>query len=159
MPPNESTRNYSNVVAGSSPTSTASRSPRPLIFIVRPPRPKDRWNSKWSKYPKPRTLYPNHNTAMTMKYAICNETFEGWDHERVCRFAAETGYTGLEIAPFTLAPLHHRCAAPSAGRNCGSRPKSHGVSIIGLHWLLAKTQGLHAHVARCGRAQADGRTI
>ena len=39
-----------------------------------------------------------------MKYAICNETFEGWDHGRVCERIAELGYTGLEIAPFTLAP-------------------------------------------------------
>ena len=29
-----------------------------------------------------------------MRYAICNETFEGWDHARVCRFVAGLGYTG-----------------------------------------------------------------
>ena len=39
-----------------------------------------------------------------MRYAICNETFEGWDHGRVCRFVSELGYTGLELAPFTFAP-------------------------------------------------------
>ena len=39
-----------------------------------------------------------------MRYAIYNETFEGWDHARVCRFVAGLGYTGLELAPFTLAP-------------------------------------------------------
>src|SRR5436305_346920 len=39
-----------------------------------------------------------------MRYAICNETFEGWDHTRVCRVAADLGYTGLEVAPFPLAP-------------------------------------------------------
>ena len=39
-----------------------------------------------------------------MRYAICNETFEGWDHARVCQLVAGLGYQGLEIAPFTLAP-------------------------------------------------------
>ncbi len=75
-----------------------------------------------------------------MRYAICNETFEGWDHERVCRFAAETGYTGLELAPFTLASL---ITDVSAGRRKELRQQADaaGISIIGLHWLLAKTQG------------------
>src|SRR5947209_4320061 len=31
---------------------------------------------------------------MSFRYAICNETFEGWDHARVCRFVAGLGYTG-----------------------------------------------------------------
>ena len=39
-----------------------------------------------------------------MRYAICNETFEGWDHARICQFIAGLGYSGLELAPFTLAP-------------------------------------------------------
>src|SRR5258708_17727848 len=75
-----------------------------------------------------------------MRYAICNETFEGWDHERVCRFVAETGYTGLELAPFTLAPL---ITDVSAERRTEIRNQAErqGVRIIGLHWLLAKTQG------------------
>src|SRR3954471_16792847 len=76
-----------------------------------------------------------------MKYAICNETFEGWDHERVCRFVAGLGYQGLELAPFTLAP---RITDVSAEQRAKLRAEAerHGVSIIGLHWLLAKTQGL-----------------
>ena len=36
-----------------------------------------------------------------MRYAICNETFEGWDHDRVCRAVAEQGYQGLEIALYS----------------------------------------------------------
>ena len=31
-----------------------------------------------------------------MRYAICNETFEGWEHRRVCRLVADLGYGGLE---------------------------------------------------------------
>lgn len=75
-----------------------------------------------------------------MKYAICNETFEGWDHARVCGRIAELGYGGLEIAPFTLAS---RITDVSAARRAELRRQAEaaGVSIIGLHWLLAKTEG------------------
>ena len=41
-----------------------------------------------------------------MRYAICNETFQDWDHLRICRYVAGLGYQGLEIAPFTLAMPH-----------------------------------------------------
>jgi sugar phosphate isomerase/epimerase len=81
-----------------------------------------------------------------MRYAICNETFESWDHARVCRFVAETGYTGLEIAPFTLAPrvtnisLDTRKTLRRQAEDCGLR-------IIGLHWLLARTEGLQLTAA------------
>ena len=77
-----------------------------------------------------------------MRYAICNETFEGWDHGRVCRFIAELGYTGLEIAPFTLAPLITDVPADRR-RQLRDEAEAAGISIIGLHWLLAKTEGLH----------------
>jgi sugar phosphate isomerase/epimerase len=77
-----------------------------------------------------------------MKYAICNETFEGWEHVRICARIAELGYTGLEIAPFTLAP---RITDISTFRRGELRreAESAAVRIIGLHWLLAKTEGFH----------------
>lgn len=81
-----------------------------------------------------------------MRYAICNETFEGWDHERVCRFVAATGYTGLEIAPFTLAPRITDVPAERR-RQLRRQAEAAGVQIIGLHWLLAKTEGLHLNSA------------
>jgi sugar phosphate isomerase/epimerase len=77
-----------------------------------------------------------------MKFAICNEMFEGWDWQRVCQFAVETGYRGLEVAPFTMAPRadlitpQQRAAARSAAAQAG-------IEIIGLHWLLVGPQGLH----------------
>ena len=75
-----------------------------------------------------------------MKYAICNETFEGWEHQRICEQVAELGYSGLEVAPFTLAPL---ITDVSSARRAELRQQAEaaGVQIIGLHWLLAKTQG------------------
>jgi sugar phosphate isomerase/epimerase len=80
--------------------------------------------------------------VQSMRYAICNETYEGWEHERVCASAAELGYTGLEIAPFTLAP---RITDVSAAQRQELRrvAEKNGLQIIGLHWLLAKTEGLH----------------
>src|SRR5438132_3633527 len=78
---------------------------------------------------------------MMMRYAICNETFEGWDHARVCQFVAEVGYTGLELAPFTLAPRITDVTADQR-RALRREAEKHGVQIIGLHWLLAKTEGL-----------------
>ena len=77
-----------------------------------------------------------------MRFAICNELFEGWDVGRVSRFIKEVGYDGIELAPFTLA------ASPgelTAARRAEIRRQAGdaGVEIIGLHWLLARTQGLH----------------
>jgi sugar phosphate isomerase/epimerase len=76
-----------------------------------------------------------------VRFAICNETFEGWEHARVCRQVAELGYQGLEIAPFTFAPQVTDVSAPDRQRL--RREAEHcGLQIIGLHWLLAKTDGL-----------------
>jgi len=77
-----------------------------------------------------------------MKFAICQELFENWDWERQCRFIAETGYQGIEVAPFTLAP---RITEVSRDRRAELRKQAEdqGLRIIGLHWLLAKTTGLH----------------
>jgi len=76
-----------------------------------------------------------------MRYAICNETFEGWDHSRVCRTVADLGYQGLEMAPFTLAPRITDVTAEQR-RMLRKQAEDCGLSIIGLHWLLAKTEGL-----------------
>jgi sugar phosphate isomerase/epimerase len=81
-----------------------------------------------------------------MRYAICNETFEGWHHARVCGFVAGLGYTGLEIAPFTLAPLITDVSAERR-RALRRQAEGEGVQIIGLHWLLARTEGLHVTAA------------
>src|SRR5262245_57964597 len=79
---------------------------------------------------------------MTFPYAICNETFGDWDHEHVCKLVAGLGYTGLEIAPFTLANL---ITDVSSERRAELRRQAEdcGLTILGLHWLLAKTEGLH----------------
>src|SRR5262249_28429954 len=75
-----------------------------------------------------------------MRYAICNETFEGWDHARVCRTVAELGYGGLEIAPFTLAPRITDVTGDQR-RTLRKQAEDVGLKIIGLHWLLERTEG------------------
>jgi sugar phosphate isomerase/epimerase len=77
-----------------------------------------------------------------MKFAICNELFEGWAFDRVCRYVRSVGYDGLELAPFTLAPV---ITDLSAARRAELRIQAAdaGVAIIGFHWLLAHTQGMH----------------
>ena len=77
-----------------------------------------------------------------MKFAICNEQFEGWDFERVCRYVKSVGYDGLEVAPFTLAP---RITDVDKARRAELRRQADGagVTIIGLHWLLAGTEGFY----------------
>jgi sugar phosphate isomerase/epimerase len=76
-----------------------------------------------------------------MRYAICNETFENWDHARICRTVADLGYQGLELAPFTLAPRITDVSAEQR-KMLKRQAEDYGLKIIGLHWLLAKTEGL-----------------
>jgi sugar phosphate isomerase/epimerase len=90
-----------------------------------------------------------------MKYAVCSEIFvEGapqlkdlvssrfWPLERMASTAADLGYGGLEIAPFTLdrrpteITANHRKAMNSIIQEAG-------LQTVGLHWLLSGTQGLH----------------
>ena len=83
-----------------------------------------------------------------MRYAICNETFEGWDHERVCRVRRRprlpAGWS------WRRSPWRGRITDVTAERRRELRRQAEdcGLTLLGLHWLLAKTEGLHAHVAR-----------
>jgi sugar phosphate isomerase/epimerase len=77
-----------------------------------------------------------------MKYAICNETFLDWPHAQAFEFAAGCGYTGIEIAPFTLGTSVHEIAAANRAEICRLAAAT-GLKVVGLHWLLAKTSGLH----------------
>lgn len=88
-----------------------------------------------------------------MKFAICQELFENWEWERQCSLAAELGYTGLELAPFTLAPLITDVTAEQR-RALRKTAEQHGMQIIGLHWLLAKTEGFHLTTANAGVRRA-----
>jgi sugar phosphate isomerase/epimerase len=77
-----------------------------------------------------------------MKFAICNETFQGWPFEKAFAFAAECGYTGIEIAPFTIAN-YATDISPAQRDEVRRQADAAGLEVVGLHWLLAKTEGLY----------------
>jgi sugar phosphate isomerase/epimerase len=76
------------------------------------------------------------------RYAICNETFLDWPLAKACDMAAACGYGGIEIAPFTLAPLATDLSATARGELRRTIARA-GLDCVGLHWLLAKTEGFH----------------
>jgi sugar phosphate isomerase/epimerase len=77
-----------------------------------------------------------------MKYAICNETFGDWPLDKALALARQSGYTGWEVAPFMLSDDIARFA-PQQRAAYRQQVEQAGLQITGLHWLLAKTTGLH----------------
>lgn len=77
-----------------------------------------------------------------LRYAICNELFEGWPFEKVFSFAAECGYTGIEVAPFTVSNYVTDVSA-ARRREIRRQAEAAGTPICALHWLLARTEGFH----------------
>ncbi|MEY3458563.1 MAG: hypothetical protein RL215_1720 [Planctomycetota bacterium] len=77
-----------------------------------------------------------------MRFAICQELYEATPWAEQCRLIAEAGYSGIEAAPFALAEGPESLSA-AVCRELRAVAEGHGLRIIGLHWLLARTQGLH----------------
>lgn len=77
-----------------------------------------------------------------MRFAMCNELYENWAFDDVCQFLKKSGYEGVEVAPFTVAP---RITDLTSARRSELRQQATdaGIEIIGLHWLLAGTEGFH----------------
>src|SRR5688500_2779440 len=87
-----------------------------------------------------------------MRFATCNEHFEGWDFPRLCQYVKSVGYEGLELAPFTLAPVITDVSAAQR-EVLRKQAADAGVAIIGLHWLLAKTEGFYLTTPDAGVRQ------
>jgi sugar phosphate isomerase/epimerase len=71
-----------------------------------------------------------------MKFAVCNEIFGEQPWADVCRFAKQSGFDGVEIAPFVFA-------APVTNVNAAKRAEikrvaqDNGLEIPALHMLLS----------------------
>jgi len=86
------------------------------------------------------------------KYAMCNESMaEGsrsagsqlsWAEQ--CQIIGDAGYTGIEIAAFTLVKEGVGEISPTKRKEMLSVMKDVGIECAGLHWLLAPPpKGLH----------------
>lgn len=76
-----------------------------------------------------------------MKIGLCNEVIAALPFERQCAMAAELGYDGLEVSPFTLDEEPHRL--PAAKRAALRRAaEGAGIVVTGLHYLMRAPAGL-----------------
>lgn len=82
-----------------------------------------------------------------MKFAICNETFGDMPFPDAFKLCHELGYTGIEIAPFTFdfaaEPFDLHKVTDDRIAETRQQAEEAGLEILGLHWLLAKTEGIY----------------
>ena len=76
------------------------------------------------------------------RQAICNEVFKDWQFDDACKAIRAAGYTGIEIAPFTLAE-DPATITPAERIEYKQMIASEDLTFVGLHWLMASPKGLH----------------
>jgi sugar phosphate isomerase/epimerase len=76
------------------------------------------------------------------RHALCNEIYKGWDFRKACQSMRKAGYTGIEIAPFTLAE-DPASITPADRREYKTIMAEEGLTFVGLHWLMVAPAGLH----------------
>ena len=79
---------------------------------------------------------------MEFRHSICNEAFDKWLFADACRAIRKAGYTGIEIAPFTLAPTPGEITAAQRAEYRDIMG-AEGLQFAGLHWLMVSPKGLH----------------
>lgn len=91
-----------------------------------------------------------------MRFAICNEIYQGWKLDDTLTHAKQLGYAGVEIAPFTLANSVNDISAAERQR-IRDLAQRVGIEIVGLHWLLVKPEGLYLNHTDAGIRQRTAR--
>ena len=79
---------------------------------------------------------------MPLRHSICNEAFEKWPFADACQAIRKIGYTGIEIAPFTLAE-RPTDISPTQRAEYRTQIADAGLTFVGLHWLMVSPKGLH----------------
>ena len=79
-----------------------------------------------------------------MRLAICNELFQDWPLAKAFSYARDAGFEGIEFAPFTLSDdADVRSISPVHRATLRDQLAAAHQQAVGLHWLLAKTEGLY----------------
>lgn len=86
--------------------------------------------------------YSNVQMPFDFRHAICNEIFKDFDFRNACRLIRSAGYTGIEIAPFTLADDPSTVSAEQRAEYRRIM-NGEGLTFVGLHWLMVSPRGLH----------------
>ena len=79
---------------------------------------------------------------MIFRHAICNEVYGQWPFADACRSIRKAGYTGVEIAHFTLKENPSEITADER-REYKKIMAEEGLDFVGLHWLMVAPKGLH----------------
>jgi len=77
-----------------------------------------------------------------VRLTLCNEVVRELPFARQCALAAELGYAGLELAPFTLDAEAPHLLPASRRAELRRAAAEAGVALTGLHWLLMAPSGL-----------------
>jgi len=80
---------------------------------------------------------------------MCNEAFGQRPFAETCRGIRQAGYSGIEIAPFTLAESPSQVTAAQRAEY-RSAMQAEGLAFAGLHWLMASPPGLHVTTPDAG---------
>jgi D-psicose/D-tagatose/L-ribulose 3-epimerase len=80
-----------------------------------------------------------------MKYAICNELFGKMDFKSGCQLISKHGYTGIEIAPFTIFSNQYELDNLNFLKinQIKSVLKKNNLQFVGFHWLFSGFSGFH----------------
>jgi sugar phosphate isomerase/epimerase len=77
-----------------------------------------------------------------VKFAICNEIFQGWSLPDTFAYARKAGYDAVEIAPFTLGGAV-TSLSPERRAEIRQQAADAGIAISGIHWVLMQTEGFY----------------
>lgn len=77
---------------------------------------------------------------MWQKRAVCNELFGKMDFASSCALLQKYGFTGIEIAPFTISDERGTISDATVAR-IKKDLSAHALEFVGFHWLFSYPPG------------------